>query len=297
MDNIENKKNTDNDERFFTYFNMPLNGIAITSPEKGWLEVNDKICSMLGYTREEILKMTWIEMTHPDDLSIDEEEFNKILSGQIEQYNIDKRFICKNKSILWTNLSIGCVRKNDNKVDYTIAVIVDITERKLMEKKLQDQNSLMNIILENAPIGFAVNNINDGRAIFVSSKFEEIYGVDKNSIHSVDDFFEKVYIDPVHREEMRKKISVDMTSGEIKRMKWENIKINTYNGEEKFITAINIPILEQNLMVSTVQDVTEIKLEGENIKQKLDEIEKMNKLMVGRELEMIRLKEAIKGNI
>jgi two-component system, chemotaxis family, CheB/CheR fusion protein len=287
MNNNEDKKHIDEDARFRSYFNMPLNGIAITSIEKGWLEVNDKICSMLGYTREEILKMTWVEMTHPDDIATDEKEFNRILSGEIEQYNIDKRFICKNKSILWTNLSVGCVRKNDGKVDYTIAIIVDITEHKLMEKKLQEQNSLMNTILENAPIGFAVNNIDNGKTIFISSKFEQIYGLEKDSIQNINDFFEKVYIDTEYREKIRNKIMKDMASGDIKQMKWENIPITTRTGEKKFLTAINIPILDQNLMVSTVQDVT---------KKKLDEIEKMNKLMIGRELEMIRLKEEIKEN-
>jgi PAS domain S-box-containing protein len=288
---IEIKLN-ESEARFRSYFNMPLNGIAITSPEKGWIEVNDKVCSMLGYTREEILKMTWKEMTHPEDIAADEMQFNRLISGEIEQYNLDKRFIRKDKSVIWTNLSVGCVRKTDGSVDYIIALIVDITDRKKIEKELSDQNLLMKAILENAPIGFAVNTIDDGKAVFISKKFEEIYGVEQHSINSTNDFFEKVYLDPIHREEMRNKITADMTSGDISRMKWDNVFITTRTGENKYVTAINIPLLEQNIMVSTVQDVTDRKLKEDTLKEKLEDIEKMNKLMIGRELKMSEIKEA-----
>lgn len=284
----------ESEKRFRSYFNLTLVGMAITSPEKGWIEVNDKVCSMFGYTREEILKMTWAEITHPLDLAIDEKQFNKLLSGEIEQYNIDKRYIRKDKTFFWTNLSVGCVKEPNGKIDYLTAVIIDITDRKEIEEKLMDQNLLMATILENAPIGFAVNNMNDGKAIFVSSKFEEIYGVEKGSITSVGDFFEKVYIDPVYREKMKKQTEDDMASGDKSKMKWDNIPLITKNGDKKYITAFNIPIPDQNLMVSTVQDSTERVTEDETLKEKFEEIEKLNKLMVGRELEMIKLKEEVK---
>jgi PAS domain-containing protein len=56
---------------FRSYFNLPLYGIAITSPEKGWIQVNDRICSIMGYSRDEIVRMTWSEITHPDDIATD----------------------------------------------------------------------------------------------------------------------------------------------------------------------------------------------------------------------------------
>ena len=57
--------------RFRSYFELPIVGIAITSPEKGWREINDGLCEMLGYSREELVRMTWSEVTHPDDLNDD----------------------------------------------------------------------------------------------------------------------------------------------------------------------------------------------------------------------------------
>jgi PAS domain S-box-containing protein len=123
--------------RFRGYFNLPLHGIAITSPDKGWIEVNDRLCLILGYTRDELFRMNWKELTHPDDLAADTEQFNRVLFGQIEQYTMDKRFIRKNGGVIWTNITVGCVRKSNGSVDYFIGLMEDITERKKAEEALR----------------------------------------------------------------------------------------------------------------------------------------------------------------
>ena len=123
--------------RFRSYFEMPLHGNCVTSIEKGWLEVNDRLCEMLGYTREEIVLKTWAEMTHPDDLAADVEQFNRLLAREIEQYKLEKRFIRKNGTFVWTLISVGSVRKSDGSVDVLIAVIEDISQRKRQEQMLE----------------------------------------------------------------------------------------------------------------------------------------------------------------
>ena len=126
--------------RFRSYFDLHLHGIAITSVTKGWMQVNDKLCLMLGYSRDEIIRMTWTEMTHPDDLAADLEQFELVLSGKIEQYTMDKRFIRKDGSIVWTSLGVGCVRTSDGSVDYIIALLVDINDRKQAENAVKVKN-------------------------------------------------------------------------------------------------------------------------------------------------------------
>jgi PAS domain S-box-containing protein len=120
----ERKKEEDelkkSEARFRSYFDLPLHGIAITSPDKKWVQVNDRICSIMGYSRDEIVRLTWSEMTHPDDIAADLEQFNRVLSGQINQYNMDKRFIRKDGTAVWTNLCVGCVRKSDGSVDHIL---------------------------------------------------------------------------------------------------------------------------------------------------------------------------------
>ncbi len=131
-----NTKITDSETRFRSYFDLPLHGVAITSPAKEWIEVNDTLCLMLGYTKEELKNMAWVDITHPDDIAADIEMFNRIMSGETEYYFLDKRFIRKDGRFIWTRLSAGCVRKSDRSVDYFIAILEDITDRKNIEENL-----------------------------------------------------------------------------------------------------------------------------------------------------------------
>ncbi|MHB8111352.1 MAG: PAS domain-containing protein, partial [Syntrophorhabdaceae bacterium] len=134
--------------RFRSYFELPLVGIAITSPEKGWLEINDRLCEMLGYSREELVRMTWSELTHPDDLARDVEQFNRVLAGHIYSYSMDKRFIRRDGEIIWTSLSVRCVRKPTGDVDYMVALLKDITVRKEMEEALKESEEKFRLLFE-----------------------------------------------------------------------------------------------------------------------------------------------------
>jgi PAS domain S-box-containing protein/putative nucleotidyltransferase with HDIG domain len=116
--------------RFRSYFELPLIGIAITSPKKGWLEVNDRVTDILGYSWEELREKTWAELTYPEDLDADVEQFNRVLAGEIDSYMLDKRFVRKDGDVIWVSLAAGCVRKQDGTVDYFVVIIEDISSRK-----------------------------------------------------------------------------------------------------------------------------------------------------------------------
>jgi PAS domain S-box-containing protein len=121
--------------RFRTWFEMPLVGICITSPTKGWLEVNDHLCAMLGYERDELKSLTWADLTHPDDLAADVGHFERVLRGEIEGYSLDKRFIRKDASLLPTELKVRAVRTDAGAVDYLVALLIDVTDRKRAEQE------------------------------------------------------------------------------------------------------------------------------------------------------------------
>ena len=74
----------ESEERFRRYFELGLIGMAITSPTKGFIEVNDQMCEILGYERSELLQMTWEQLTHRDDLAADVVNFNQALAGKID---------------------------------------------------------------------------------------------------------------------------------------------------------------------------------------------------------------------
>jgi PAS domain S-box-containing protein len=134
------------EERMRLFFERQLVGMAINSPEQGWFKVNDKYCEMLGYSREELARLSWQELTYPDDLAADTVQLKRMLSGEIDSYALEKRFVRKDGSVLFTDLSIGCVRRADRSVDYVLALLADITERKAYEYSLECMDAVNNAI-------------------------------------------------------------------------------------------------------------------------------------------------------
>jgi len=127
----------ESEARFRSYFELPLTGRAITSPDKGWIDVNATLCEMLGYTKAELMQVTWADVTHPDDIAADLTQFNRVLADEINGYDLEKRFLRKDGNIVYTHLAIQCLRYPDRSVAYVVALIQDITERKRTEEELR----------------------------------------------------------------------------------------------------------------------------------------------------------------
>lgn len=138
-------------QRFHAYFDQSIVGLAITSLEKGWVEVNDALCATLGYTRDELHHTTWAELTHPEDLAPDLAEFNRMLAGEINGYAMDKRFIHRDGHVVHTRLAVSHVRKPDGSIDYVVAMVEDISERKQAEAALRQEKQFSEDILNALP--------------------------------------------------------------------------------------------------------------------------------------------------
>ncbi|MCL5281306.1 MAG: PAS domain S-box protein [Planctomycetes bacterium] len=144
------------EERFRRYFELGLIGMAITSPTKGWIEVNDECCRLLGYERDELVQKTWAQLTYPDDLAADVAQFDRVLAGQVDGYTMDKRFVRKNGQIVDTTISVTAMRGADGAVDYFIALLQDITARKRAEEEIRQSQKTFAQLIERAPFGIYV---------------------------------------------------------------------------------------------------------------------------------------------
>ncbi len=251
------QRKTEELNRFFT---VALDLLCIADTDGYFRRLNPQWEVVLGYSLSELEGRRFLDLVHPDDrastLSVLAE-----LSAQKVVVDFVNRYRCQDGSYRWIEW------RSYPAENLVYAAARDITERRQAELDLQERNRFIDAILENAPIGFAVNTVNDGEIVFASNRFAEIYGVPPGSIHSVDEFFEVVYPDPVFREQLREQIAADIASGDPLCMSWENIPVTTSTGEHKFVTATNIPLWEQDLMISTVQDVTEQKRAEEALRE------------------------------
>lgn len=122
----------ESEERFRLAFEAAAVGIAHVSPGGRWIRVNDKLCEILGYGREELLSLTFQDITHPDDLDADLEHVEGMLRGEISTYSMEKRYIRKDRSRIWARLTVSMVRDHGD-ADYFVSIVEDVTGRKLHE--------------------------------------------------------------------------------------------------------------------------------------------------------------------
>jgi PAS domain S-box-containing protein len=117
-------------------FEQAAVGIAHVGIDGRWLRVNDRLCAIAGYSRDELMKLTFQDVTHPDDLETDLDYVRRVLSGEIKTYTMEKRYIRKDRSLTWINLTVSLVRTAAGEPKHFIAVVEDIDERKKAEEEM-----------------------------------------------------------------------------------------------------------------------------------------------------------------
>lgn len=422
----------ESEETFRNYFENSLIGKSITGID-GSLKVNESFCRMVGYSKEELLRMNWAELTHPDDVELSIRMQNSMLNGEEESVWFEKRFRHKSGKIIWAEVSIKLQKDANGKPLYFITTTNDITERKYAQNEIMESNSRMELametanmawwkmdmktgavtfakqkaemlgfdpdefkhyvdfvtlvhpedrertmeamrshlagragkyevqyrirnksgdyqwlydvgtvtartregepltvtglvlnisnqkkieskltdaifraeksqqelqirneelkarngfiqtILDNLPIGVALNTIDEGTSTYMNKKFEEIYGWSSGEITSIDTFFEHVYPDAGYRREIMAQIIADIQSGDPAKMHWENIFITRKDGSQRVVNAVNIPLTEQNTMVSTVTDITDLhrsKMELVEAKERAEESDRLKSVFL-----------------
>jgi len=136
---------------FRKYFEIGMGGAAVISPEKGWIHINEKFCEILGYQRKELSETDWTAMVCPDKFKTDiplragagVSQLNRLLSGETENYTIDKNFIRKDGVNISALVSVSCLRRNDGSVDYIIVNIQDVTPGKKAEETLVRREAIL----------------------------------------------------------------------------------------------------------------------------------------------------------
>ena len=281
---IEERKQAQNnlaysEELFHKYFELGRVGMAMTSVEKGWLNVNGYLCQMLGYSKDKLMQMTWAEITHPEDLEPDLQQYNRMLAGEFDSYSMDKRFICKDKEVIYTYISVSCVRKKDGSVDYVIAHLQDITDRTKAEKALQESEKRFKRAVLDAPFPILIHAEN-GEILVVSNTWTEITGYTLEEIPTIFDWTEKAYgkqkeivkqgIDCLYRVEEKGKegeFSIQTKFGERRIWDFSSSPLGTLPDGRRIVMSMAMDVTERNRFEE------QLKIYAEDLKRSNKELE------------------------
>jgi PAS domain S-box-containing protein len=143
----------ESEERFRATFEQAAVGISQIGLNGRWLRMNQRLCDIVGYERDELSLLTFQDITHKDDLPRDIDNLEQLLAGKIANYSIEKRYITKNGSQVWVNLTVGLVRDAINAPKYFVSVVEDITERKNAEFLFENQRELYLDLVNTQPAG------------------------------------------------------------------------------------------------------------------------------------------------
>jgi PAS domain S-box-containing protein len=131
-------------------FELAAVGVAHVSPEGKWLRVNKKLCEIVGYSEQELLRLTFQDITHPDDVAADIAEAERVRNGTLQTYSMEKRYIRKDRSIVWINLTVSALRDSNGKLEHFISVVEDINERKNAEEALSHSRKQLVLALRSS---------------------------------------------------------------------------------------------------------------------------------------------------
>jgi len=139
------------EERFGATFEQAAVGVAHVSPDGKFLRLNQKFCDIVGYSQEEMLALTFQDITHSDDLDVDLEYVRQVLAREIENYSMDKRYLRKDGSIVWVSLTVSLVFDKEGNPKYFVSVIQDISERKKAEEALRQSRDFLEHLISAVP--------------------------------------------------------------------------------------------------------------------------------------------------
>ncbi|MFL5505001.1 MAG: PAS domain S-box protein [Gemmatimonadaceae bacterium] len=157
-------------------FEQAAVGIAHLTLNEDWISVNQRYCEITGYTREEILNLKVEDLSHPDDAAASVEFMRRIRAGELPEYKIEKRYLRKDGSVVWVNLTVSIVRSALGDPLYLVEFIEDITQRREAQSEASRSLSLLRATLESTADGILVVGL-DGKILSFNQKLADMWDI------------------------------------------------------------------------------------------------------------------------
>jgi len=270
----------ESETNFRIFFENSPVGKSITGID-GSLQINKTFCDIVGYTEEELKTTKWLEITYPEDLPGKKELFKSVLDGLTTGARFETRFVHKNGSIVWTDLSTFLQRDLQGNPQFFITSINDITERKEAEDALEESRQLFQNITNVSPVGI-FRTRTDGYTTFVNPRWSELSGL------SFEEALGFGWLNAVHPDDRHRLNSNWNNDVDLQRESIAEYRFVKPDGSINWVMGNAVPEIKNNKItgfIGTITDITERKLAEKEIKN-------MNEVLENRVLERTKQLES-----
>jgi PAS domain S-box-containing protein len=148
----------DAESRFLGAFEQVAVGMNHLAPDGRYLRVNQRYCAITGYSPEDLLRLNVSAITHPDDVESDRRNMARLLCGECPSLTWEKRYIRKDGSLIWVNLTASAMRSPAGDAQYLVGVVEDVTARVNAQEALRQSEQRFRQLVEHAPFGMFVES-------------------------------------------------------------------------------------------------------------------------------------------
>ena len=166
------------EQTFRTAMENASTGMALVDPKGQWLRVNRALCTMLGYTHDELMQLNVRDVTCPEDMEETIHNLLDLVAGRIETFQLQKRYIRKDRQIVWGLLNVSIVRNADGSPNYMVSQIVDINRQREAQEALKTSEATFRSAMDNSSIGMALAT-EDGHFIRFNDALCEMLGYER----------------------------------------------------------------------------------------------------------------------
>jgi PAS domain S-box-containing protein len=262
------------ENQFRNAFEYAAIGVTIESLEGKWERVNKSFCDIVGYSEQELLELNYREITHPDDIDLDEQQKKLLLDGKIESFHMEKRYFHKSGRAIWVLLSVALVLDANGRPLHFITQMQNISERKELHQKLEMSERQFRGSFENAAIGMALVSssgkwleVNKSLCRMLGYTEEELLALTVQEVTHPDD----LELDLMHMRQLLEG------------------KLRFYNMEKRYFhkdghviwSMLSVSIVQGHnektkYFVSQLQDITEQKETEQKLRQSLNIVSEQN---------------------
>lgn len=219
---------------FRSTFEQASVGIAHVSPSGAWLRVNQLLCDIVGYSKEELLSLTFQDITYPEDLDTDLKLMYSLLAGQIPSYSMDKRYLHKNGHVVWINLNASLVRDDYGVPEYFIAVVKDISANRRAEGEAKRSKESLALAVEATGVGIFDYNPQSGQSDW-SPEMKQLFGLPADAHIEFESVLKRIH--PDDRRNVEEKLRQAMHPANDGRFQFEYRTISDEHAQERWVAA------------------------------------------------------------